>query len=71
MSKAERARIYYAAGMPHSCKLRANWGMLDKPPKPPPGFTDAQAASAKRFMERRGWTLVKNREGEWWPMRTI
>jgi hypothetical protein len=67
MPRHERLRLYHS-GDPR--KLRANWGTLPEPPRPPEGFTDAQAEKAKLYMETRGWTLV-NVRGEWVPQRLI
>jgi hypothetical protein len=68
MPRRERLRAYHG-GDPY--KLRANWGSLAEPQPPPKGITEAQIAKARAYMETRGWTLVKGRDGEWSPQQTI
>jgi len=46
-------------------KLRRDWGTYDRPMEPASSLPDSHALSAQRFLERRGWTLVKNIEGHW------
>ena len=46
-------------------RLRRNWGTYDKPREPAETLPDAHAVTAKRFLERRGWTLTKNASGFW------
>jgi hypothetical protein len=68
MPRRERLRIFYADD---KYKVtRRDWGTWAEPPRPPAGFTDAQAEKAKLYMETRGWTLV-NVRGEWVPQRMI
>jgi hypothetical protein len=67
LPKRERLQLYFASD---KHKLPAWWGHLDYPPRPPEGFTDAQAEKAKLYMETRGWTLVSVK-GEWVPQRLI
>jgi hypothetical protein len=67
LPKSERLRLYFESARG---TLPAWWGHVDEPPRPPEGFTDAQAEKAKLHMETRGWTLVSVR-GEWVPQRLI
>jgi hypothetical protein len=46
-------------------KLRRDWGTYDKPQEPAPSLPDSHAETAKRLLEKRGWTLVKNASGTW------
>ena len=61
MSYAERRQLQARLG--HS--IRRDWGTYARPQEPAPTLPDSHAASAKRFLEKRGWTLVKNVEGFW------
>lgn len=78
LSKAERNAILFKeqaiAGRytgKGTNRLRRDWGTLDRPQPPASTLPDSHAATARRFMEKRGWTLVKRVDGTWWPMRTI
>ena len=61
MSFAERREIEWRL----QWRNRGWYGYHDKPQEPAPTLPDSHAASAKRFLERRGWTLVKNASGFW------
>ena len=67
---AERRRLYYEQraipGEYRPARLRKDWGTLPAPSQPPASLSDAQAETARRFLQRRGWTLVRSSTtGRW------
>jgi hypothetical protein len=46
-------------------RLRRDWGTFAQPQQPASSLPDSHAATAKRFLEKRGWTLVKSVDGTW------
>jgi hypothetical protein len=63
----EQARL--AAGFKSS--LPANYGTRLHPDQPPAGLSDKQAATARKWLEKRNWTLIRNLRGEWGLARTL
>lgn len=41
------------------------------PPVPPPDMGDEEINTARRLLERGGWSLVRDHSGAWKPVRTI
>jgi hypothetical protein len=62
---AKQAAVYGVRTGEGTARLRRDWGTLAEPQQPAETLPDSHAATANRFLSKRGWCLVKSSLGYW------